>query len=269
MQITYFDYNAFVIRSGQHTIAIDPGGSFYIPDFFRPLIPSSEWKEITHILVTHGDPDHHWHTDRVARESGAAVICNRNMIRTINGKRLMLGPRSKGLAFTALIDNLYGIAPGETTEIDGVKITGIRGIHGSLTLRIGPFSKTFHEGPEERMGYGQMGFLIELNGKSIMNMGDTMFLPKEWKGIGSPDVLMIPVSDGRAHNTMNEEDAVKAVGILQPRVVIPCHYNCPALFSRRRDFLDIETFFKPAVEKLGSKCIVMSKVKRGQAFISL
>jgi glyoxylase-like metal-dependent hydrolase (beta-lactamase superfamily II) len=55
---------------------------------FTTVIPESEWESITHIFVTHGDPDHYWHMDRVAEVSSAAVICNKTMARNIGGKTL-------------------------------------------------------------------------------------------------------------------------------------------------------------------------------------
>ena len=98
MKVKDYLYNTFIIETGNKKIAIDPGALFLY--YFRTttLIPKSEWKNITHIFVTHGDPDHYWHTDRVAVASNSAVICNENMLKQVNGKSLMLGPRSKGLA---------------------------------------------------------------------------------------------------------------------------------------------------------------------------
>jgi len=101
MKIAFYGYNAFAIESGSKKIAIDPGASFYLPDFFRPLIPRSEWKGVTHVFVTHGDPDHHWHTVRIAEISGAKVFCNEKMVRIINGEKRMFGNRSKGLSLNA------------------------------------------------------------------------------------------------------------------------------------------------------------------------
>ena len=124
MNITFYGYNTFLIEWGPNKIAIDPGASFYLPDFFKTLIPKSEWSGITHIFVTHGDPDHHWHTDRVANVSGAKVICNEQMVRTVNGEKLMLGPRSKGLSFATPIQKLYTVAVDETIIVDDLEITG-------------------------------------------------------------------------------------------------------------------------------------------------
>ena len=99
MKISYYSYNAFLIDWGDKKIAIDPGALFAYWFSFAPLIPKKEWKDITHIFVTHGDPDHYWHADRVAKVSRAPVIINKTMVRELDGKSLMLGPRSKGMAF--------------------------------------------------------------------------------------------------------------------------------------------------------------------------
>lgn len=256
IKITFYGYNCFVIESGKKKIVIDPGGSFYLPDFFKSIIPKSEWQSITHIFVTHGDPDHHWYTDRIAAVSGAKVICNEKMVRIVNGKKRMLGPRKKGLAFTASIDKLHTIAVDESIDIDGMQITGIKGTHGPLTLNIGPFSKTLHEGPEERFGFGEMGFRIVLQGRTIINLGDTILHENEWENIKHPDVLMIPIGGKIPGNTMDEVDALKAVKVTNPKLVIPTHYNCAALFSKCYNPAD-EVMFKEEVVKMGIKCIVL------------
>lgn len=69
MKIKHYLYNTFIIESGDVKIAIDPGALFFYHFRTTTLIPKSEWNNITHIFVTHGDPDHHWHTDRVADAS--------------------------------------------------------------------------------------------------------------------------------------------------------------------------------------------------------
>ena len=193
MKITHYLYNAFIIENGDKKIAIDPGGLMFYFFRFTTLIPKSEWQDITHILVTHGDPDHYWHADRIAECSEAAIICNKTMMREIGGRNLMLGPRDKGLAFTKEIKNVNTISVDETLEIDGMKITGIKATHGSLTIGLGPLSKEISPGPTERIGWGAIGFKIELDGKVIVNLGDTLLHLEEWRSINHPDVLMIPI----------------------------------------------------------------------------
>jgi L-ascorbate metabolism protein UlaG (beta-lactamase superfamily) len=256
VKITHYLYNTFVIESGNKKIAIDPGALFFYWFRFTTLIPKSEWNSITHILVTHGDPDHYWHTDRVAKASGAPVICNKTMLREVNGNKLMLGPRAKGLSFTTRFENVLSLSVDETIEIDGMSITGIQTAHGELVLKLGPFSKTVKPGPEERIGWGSIGFDIRLDGKRIVNLGDTLLHEKEWQTIDEPDVLMIPIGGKVAHNTMDVAEALRAVKMMRPKLVIPCHYDCPGLFTKKLNPANA-SLFKEEVEKTGAKSIIL------------
>ena len=256
MKITHFLYNTFVIEEDDKKIAIDPGALFFYYFRFTTLIPKPEWSDITHIFVTHGDPDHYWHTDRVAAASGAPVIFNETMVKEIDGKRLALGPRSKGLAFNTRIENLRTLSVDETIEVEGLTVTGIKATHGDLVLRFGPFSMTVKPGPDERIGRGALGFDIRMNGKRIVNLGDTLLHENEWQGLENPDVLMIPIGGRVAHNTMDELEAARAVEIIRPQVVIPCHYDCPGLFSRQLNPAD-DQLFKREAEKHSAECVIL------------
>jgi L-ascorbate metabolism protein UlaG (beta-lactamase superfamily) len=256
MRIRFFGYNAFLIESGNKKIAIDPGALFFYWFRFTTLIPKFEWHSITHIFVTHGDPDHYWHADRVAKASKGPIICNQTMVRDINGKALMLGPRDKGLAFTTKFNNLHTLSVDETIEIDGMSITGVKTTHGELILKLGPFSKIARPGPDERVGWGAIGFDISLDSKRIINLGDTLLHEKEWQTINEPDVLMIPIGGKAIHNTMDVDEALQAVRNMRPKLVIPCHYNCPAFFTKTYNPAD-DQLFKREVEKTGSKCAIL------------
>ena len=99
---------------------------------------------------------------------------------------------------------------------------------------------------------------IKLDGKRIINLGDTLLHEKEWETIQSPDVLMIPIGGKAVHNTMDEEEALQAVKIMRPKLVIPCHYNCPAFFSKKYNPAD-DQMFKIKVQKTGAKCVILGK----------
>ena len=256
MKITFYGYNTFIIESGDKKIAIDPGALFMYWFRFTSVIPKTEWESITHLFITHGDPDHYWHADRVANASNAQVICNKTMVRQVKGKTLMLGPRAKGVAFTAEFNHLNLLSVDETIELDGMSITGVKATHGDLVLKIGPFTKTVKTGPNERIGWGSIGFDIRIDGKRLVNLGDTLLHKNEWQSIKAPDVLMIPIGGKVAHNTMNEEEAVQAVKEIQPKLVIPCHYNCAGLFSKSLNPAD-DQLFKKEVERIGSHCKIL------------
>lgn len=256
MKIKFYGYNTFLIESGDKRIAIDPGALCFYWFRFTTLIPKTEWETITHIFITHGDPDHYWHADRVAKVSNAPVICNKTMLKEVNGKTLMLGPRDKGLAFTTEFKNIHTLTVDETIEIDGISITGIKATHGEFTLKVGPFSKTTYPGPNERVGWGAIGFDINIDGKRLVNLGDTLLHEKEWQKINEPDVLMIPIGGNLIHNTMNEAEALQAIKIVKPKLVIPCHYNCPAFFTKKYNPAN-EIQFKENVEALDIQCRIL------------
>ncbi len=90
--------------------------------------------------------------------SDAAVIYNKSMIRKIEGRTHLIGPRTRGLAFTKPIDKFYSISPNETIEVDGMNITGIKTTHGALLIKIGPFSIRLEPGKEERIGWGAISY---------------------------------------------------------------------------------------------------------------
>lgn len=94
-----------------------------------------------------------------------------------------------------------------------------------------------------------------MNEKKIINLGDTLLHEKQWQKINAPDVIMIPIGGKTAHNTMDVEEAVQAVSMMRPRLVIPCHYNCPVFFTKTYNPAD-DKQFKSEVEKAGSRCII-------------
>jgi len=105
MKLRYFLYNTFLIGNTQTKIAIDPGLNLWIGKL-NSLIPQSEWSSITHILATHGDPDHYWYVDRVAQSSKAPVICGKELVRTDGEEQFLLDPRSRGILYSTKLDRL-------------------------------------------------------------------------------------------------------------------------------------------------------------------
>ena len=101
---------------------------------------------------------------------------------------------------------------------------------------------------------GSIGFKITIGDKSVVNLGDTIF-QKEWEGL-KPDVLMIPIGGRVARNTMDEKEALEAVRLIEPKKVVPCHYNCDFLWKRNMNPADHE-MFKREVTKMGIPCHIM------------
>lgn len=256
MKIKHYLYNAFLIEDGSTKIAIDPGQNLWIFKL-QSLIPKSEWNDITHILITHGDPDHHWQSDRVAQVSGAPVICGKGLTKIENGQTLVIDPRGKELTSWIEYKNLYPLDVGESVTLNDVKIEAIKTIHGPISIPILGFKIKKQPGPGERTGIGAMGFKITIGDKSIVNLGDTLLL-KEWEGL-KPYILMLPIG-GLGNNTwtMDVQDAIEAVKLISPKIVIPCHYSVPFLWIKKMAVAD-DQLFKQEVEKLGVVCHIMHR----------
>jgi L-ascorbate metabolism protein UlaG (beta-lactamase superfamily) len=255
MKITHYLYNAFLIEENGVKVAIDPGQNLWMFKL-ESLIPKSEWPTITHVVITHGDPDHHWQSDRVAKASGAHVICGEGLTRTVNGQTLVVSPRGRALTSWVKMDNLHPLNVGQSVALDGVKIDAIKTVHGPIAIPILGFTLKAQPGPGERVGIGSMGFRITIGDISILNLGDSVLLP-EWKDV-SADVLMLPIG-GMGQNTwtMDVDEALEAVKWISPKRVIPCHYNVPLLWKRRFAAADDQRFKREA-ERLGAECTILS-----------
>ena len=254
MKITHYLYNAFLVEEGSTRIAIDPGQNLWILEL-KSLIPQKEWPTVTHVVITHGDPDHHWQSDRIAKASGAHVVCGIGLTKIQDGERLVVDPRGKELTSWTHFDNLHPLDVGESAVLDGVYFEAVRSKHGPIAVPLLGFTIRRKPGPGERVGVGSMGFKVTLGGKSILNLGDSLLLP-DWDQL-RPTVLMLPIG-GMGQNTwtMDVEDALQAVDRIDPEIVIPCHYSVPFLWKRRIAVAD-DVEFKRGVEALGKKCCIL------------
>ncbi len=281
MKIKHYLYNAFIIENDKVKIAIDPGKNLWLFKL-NSLIPKKEWNGVTHVFVTHGDPDHFDYAVPMAKKASAKVICGEELVEDFLSQN---------------IDNVHKVDVGETVDFEDVKVEGLKTKHGPLPVKlaaglikmknelresslggqevfIGPLRvqkiekemqvrnhgtvKLFFglirlEKDNNDFARGSIGFNITIGDKTLVNLGDTV-LQKEWEGL-KPDVLMIPIG-GIIGNTMDVKDALEAVRLMQPRMVIPVHYNCAFLGQRNINPADDE-MFKREVEKMGIECTIM------------
>lgn len=255
MQIRYFGYNGFLLQEGATKIAVDPGASLYLLGL-GPIIPRAEWPDVTHVVVTHGDPDHYWHADRVVEQAGAHLVCGSELVSVRDGRTYVVSPRARRFHHGTPLSGVHAMDPGDELDLDGVHVRAIAATHGDLVIRLlgGLIRKRVRKTPGEHFAAGCTGFVLTLAGVRIAVLGDTMLLP-EW-GRLEPDVLLIPIGGRRVQNTMDEDEALQAVELLAPRLVIPCHYDCGVLLSRRSNPADVERF-AAGVQRLGCECVAL------------
>jgi len=282
MKIKHFWYNAFVIENNKVKIAIDPGQNLWL---FKlgSLIPKSEWKGVTHVLITHGDPDHFDYAVSMAKETGAKVVCGEGLTEDFLSEH---------------VEDVHKIDVGGVVDMEDIKVEGLRVRHGPLPVKLGyglmemknMLLERSHGGQEVFLGpirlqkideamqvhnhgtvkflfglirlekdnvdfaRGEIGLKVTIGDKTVVNLGDTV-LQEGWEGL-KPDILMIPIGGRVINNTMGEKEALEAVRLMEPKKVIPMHYNCDFLWQRKINPAD-DQLFKREVEKMGIECTLM------------
>ena len=101
---------------------------------------------------------------------------------------------------------------------------------------------------------GSIGLKMTIGEKTIINLGDTLL--QEGLEDLQPDVLMIPIGGKEIPNTVDEREALNVVRLMQPKLVLPMHYNNDFLWKRNFNPAD-DAMFKREVEKMGIECVIM------------
>ena len=194
-------------------VLIDP----FVPN---PLcnLPYDEIMEgVDVIAVTHGHADHLGNAEELAKTYDVPVVTNHEI-------SVYLSERGV---------NAEGMNIGGTIEINGAKLTMVKAEHSS------DISPTISGGVAA-------GFIIN---DRVYHAGDTgLFGDMELIGeIYAPQIALLPIG-GRY--TMGIDEALVAIELIYPEIVIPMHYNTFPLIE-----VDVNEFVKKA-EALGVEVVV-------------
>jgi len=155
------------------------------------------------ILVSHGHGDHVGDTVAIARRTGATVISN---------YEISLWLQKQGL------EKVHGQqhGGGHAFPFGRVKLT--LAFHGSAL-------------PDGSNGGNPCGFLFYFkDGKKVYDAADTgLFGDMRLIGEEGIDLAILPIGD---NYTMGPDDALRAVKLIQPKKVVPIHYNTWELLAQ-------------------------------------
>ena len=186
---------------GHAAIGIETGGKRLLFDPYLTGNPATTLKPEAlnpdYILISHGHGDHVGDAVDIARRTGATIISNYEICSWFEAKH--------GLPNT----HAQHIGGGFNYDFGRVKLTPA--LHGS-TL------------PDGANGGNPAGFLIYTqNGKKIYDAADTgLFGDMKLIGEEKIDLALLPIGD---NYTMGPDDALRAVKLIRPKIVIPIHYN--------------------------------------------
>lgn len=187
MEIIYHGHSCVQINN----VIIDP----WISDNPMCKTKLSDIK-VDYILLTHGHNDHVGDTFELAQQNDALVISNVEIAEY----------------FEELGLKTFGMQPGGQFEFDFGKVKMTPAIHGS--------SYTQADGVNVPLGLA-VGFIVTIDDNRIYHAGDTALF-SDMKLIKDIDVAFVPIGDVY---TMGIEDAAECVKWLQPKIVVPIHYN--------------------------------------------
>jgi L-ascorbate metabolism protein UlaG (beta-lactamase superfamily) len=117
-------------------------------------------------------------------------------------------------------------SPGHNNEaaISGRKYT----LNGPGEYEIGGVFITGVATNENDGNLANLLFVFDFGGVTIAHLGDMAKVPTQTKieALEQVDVLLLPVGGG---NSLNAAQAAELVSMLEPRLVVPMHYNIPGL----------------------------------------
>src|SRR3989344_1542359 len=192
--------NISIVWLGHASFMIEADNKvIYIDPYVLPVNP----KPADLILVTHDHFDH-LGTEQVKaiRRSDTALFGTTASVRKV--------------AFGNPIDD------GTTFDAAGFSVTAVKAYN---TDKFDSYGRLYHNGTG-------IGYIINIDGRRIYDAGDTDFIP-EMKSLRDIDIALLPIG---GKYTMDVHDAVVAAKSINPKIVVPMHYN-----SARYGIQGIET----------------------------
>jgi L-ascorbate metabolism protein UlaG (beta-lactamase superfamily) len=190
-RIRWLGHAAMAIETAGHKILIDP----FFTGNPRAVI-SAEQAEADFILISHGHSDHVGDSIAIAKRTGATVISN---------YEISVWLQQQGLKKT------HGMQHGGGYDFPFGRVKLTLAFHGSQL-------------PDGSDGGNPCGFLLYFRGgKKVYNAADTgLFGDMKLIGEEGIDLAILPIGD---NFTMGPDDAVRALQLIEPKKVIPIHYN--------------------------------------------
>lgn len=204
VSLTYLSHSSFLLDDGEYKVLIDP----YVSG--NPNAPHKvEDIRADYIVLTHAHGDHLGDSITIAKNNDATIIAVNELANYVAS----LGAKAH---------NMH-IGGAHKCPFGRIKLTIAH--HGSSTS-------------DGRYMGEPAGVIVTIGGKNIYHAGDTGLF-YDMKLIGDFENIscfICPIGD---NFTMGIDDAVRAVGFVNPNLSIPMHYNTfPIIQADPYEFVD-------------------------------
>jgi len=219
MIISFLGHSCFMISGDAGAVIIDP---FLSGNPQASMQPGDV--TVDGVILTHGHGDHAGDSVAIARANDAPVVAPFELAVYCEQKGAKTHPMHIGGA--------------HTFPFGTVKLTPAW--HGSAV----------QEGDAMIYTGNPCGVVLTMDGKNVYHAGDTGLFG-DMKLIGERqhiDVALLPIGD---NFTMGIDDALYAVTLLKPKMVIPMHYNTFPVIEADPDV------FAAGVKRSGYECAVL------------
>lgn len=221
--ITFLGHGTFQVETAGKTIIIDP--------FFTGNPAASTTAEEVnpdYLIISHGHGDHIGDAVAIAERTGCTIISNFEISEWLTAQG---------------IENVHAMHIGGSYAFDfgTVKLTIAH--HGSML-------------PDGANGGNPCGVVLKLAEGTIYHACDTgLFYDMKLIGEEGVDLAILPIGD---NFTMGTDDALRAVKLIEPKRVIPDHYNTwPPITQNAAAWAERvtkETSTVPVVLEPGEQC---------------
>lgn len=199
-EIRFLGHSSFQIVTSGQSILIDP----FLTGNPQATVSAAEIAADA-IILSHGHEDHVADAEAIAKRTGALLIANFEIATWFQGR--------------------------------GVENTHPMHIGGQYTFDFGTVKLTIaHHGsalPDGSNGGNPAGIILRTADGTIYHAGDTgLFSDMQLIGEEGLHVAILPIGD---NFTMGPDDSVRATRFLNPKIVIPAHYNTWPLIEQNTD----------------------------------
>ena len=190
-KLTWLSHGSWLIEHAGHRVLLDP----FLTDNPAATSGVDDIDAVGHILISHGHFDHVADAAAIANRDGATLVASFEV--------------AQWFAKEHGVESTIGMNLGGATDLPFGRVKMVPALHSNSL-------------PDGSYGGDPAGYLVTLGQTRIYFACDTALFSDMRLHAHEVDVAVLPIGD---LFTMGIEDSVTAVKLIEPRQVLPAHYN--------------------------------------------